>query len=159
VNLLKCSIEQVRYHYLEGLHTKLNDNTQGTPTRFGYELLRDHVLPSVLGNHEGEILYWAGKEIARKFPIFSIDELPTFFEEAGWGTLSLEKTSKKEAFYILTNNTYSMKVIERSYQLESGFLAEQYQQINGFLTESHAEVKVKRELVQLHVKWDPKTIV
>lgn len=150
---------QVRYHYLEGLHTKLNDNTQGTPTRFGYELLRDHVLPSVLGNHEGEILYWAGKEIARKFPIFSIDELPTFFAEAGWGTLSLEKASKNEAFYILTNNTYSMKVIERSYQLESGFLAEQYQQVNGFLTESHAELKVKRELVQLHVKWDTKTIV
>ena len=137
----------------------MNENTNGTPTRFGYELLRDHVLPSVLGAHEGEILYWAGKEIARKFPIFSIDELPSFFNEAGWGTLSLGKSSKNEAFYTLTNDTYSMKVIERTYQLEAGFLAEQYQQVNGILTESHAEPKAKREQVQFHVKWDTKTIL
>ena len=57
------------------------------PTRFGYEILRDHVLPSILGQHEGDILYWSGKEIARKFPIFSVDELPIFFTEAGWGVL------------------------------------------------------------------------
>ena len=144
---------------MEGLHTKLNENTNGTPTRFGYELLRDHLLPSVLGAHEGEILYWAGKEIARKFPIFSIDELPSFFNEAGWGTLSLGISSKKEAFYTLTNDTYSMKVIERTYQLEAGFIAEQHQKITGFLTECHAETKVKNEYVQFQVKWDTKTMV
>lgn len=162
VNSLTCSNETlgiVCYHYLEGLHTKLDNNTNGTPTRFGYELLRDHVLPSVLGSHEGEILYWSGKEIARKFPIFSIDELPSFFIEAGWGTLSLKKSSKKEVFYTLTNNTYSMKVTERTYQLEAGFIAEQYQKINGFLTECYAEPKVKSEQVQFQVKWDTKTII
>ena len=137
----------------------MNENTNGTPTRFGYELLRDHVLPSVLGTHEGEILYWAGKEIARKFPIFSIDELPSFFSEAGWGTLSLGKPSKKEAFYTLSNDTYSMKIIERTYQLEAGFIAEQHQQITGFLTECHAEPKAKNEHVQFQVKWDTKTQV
>ena len=51
-----------------------------------------------------EILYWAGKEVARKFPIFTIEELTTFFTEAGWGLLTLEKTSKEEAFYSLKNN-------------------------------------------------------
>ena len=49
------------------------------------KLLRDHVLPSILGQHEEDILYWAGKEIARKFPVFTIEELPIFFTEAGWG--------------------------------------------------------------------------
>lgn len=144
---------------MEGLHKKLNDNKHGIPTRFGYELLRDQVLPSVLGAHEGEILYWAGKEIARKFPVFSIEEISSFFIEAGWGTLSLGKSSKKETFYTLTNDTYSMKVIERTYQLEAGFIAEQYQKINGLLTECHSELNIKSEQVQFHVKWDSKTKV
>ena len=70
---------------------KMKTNNSGTPTRFGYEIIRDHVLPSILGKNEAEILYWAGKEVARKFPIFTTEELPSFFVEAGWGTLTLEK--------------------------------------------------------------------
>ena len=38
-------------------------------TSFGYELIRDHVLASILGKHEKDILYWAGKDLARKFPL------------------------------------------------------------------------------------------
>ena len=29
---------------------------------FGYEIIRDHVLSNILGKHENEILYWAGKD-------------------------------------------------------------------------------------------------
>ena len=137
----------------------MSENKNGTPTRFGYDILRDHVLPSVLGTHEGEILYWAGKEVARKFPVFSVDELPSFFNEAGWGKLSLEKSSKKEAFYILTNDTYSMKVKERTYHMEAGFIAEQYQKLTSVLTECYAEPIIKDEHVQFQVKWDLKTKV
>ncbi len=32
------------------------------------KLLRDYVLPSILGKHEDDVLYWVGKDIARKFP-------------------------------------------------------------------------------------------
>ncbi len=135
----------------------MNENKNASPTRFGYELLRDQVLPSILGAHEGEILYWAGKELARKFPVFSIEEIPSFFIEAGWGNLSLGKSSKKESFYTLTNDTYSMKVIERTYQLEAGFIAEQYQKLTGLLTECHSELDIKSEQVQFQVKWDSKT--
>lgn len=137
----------------------MSENKNGTPTRFGYDILRDHVLPSVLGTHESEILYWAGKEVARNFPVFSVDELPSFFTEAGWGKLSLEKSSKKEAFYTLTNDTYSMKVTERTFNLEAGFIAEQYQKLTGVLTECHSETITKDERVQFHVKWDLKTKV
>lgn len=77
--------------------------THSAPTRLGYEIIRDHVLPGILGKHEDDILYWAGKDVARKFPIFSVDELPDFFAEAGWGTLTPfpGKTSKDEAVFIL----------------------------------------------------------
>lgn len=131
------------------------------PTRFGYEILRDHVLPSILGPHESDILYWSGKEIARKFPVFVIDELPSFFIEAGWGLLTLEKTTKYEDFYILKDNSEYMNSQKRTFGLEAGFIAEQYQKINGVLTECFGEVKTNKKdaHIQLHVKWDLKSKV
>lgn len=130
-----------------------------TSTQFGYELIRDHVLPSVLGVHEGEILYWAGKELARKFPIFSIEEIPSFFIEAGWGNLTLLKSSKKESFYELADDVNAIKVELRKFQLEAGFIAEQYQKLNGVLTECYAEPKPNNKSVHFHIKWDTKEVI
>ena len=53
-------------------------NEMKTIPTFGYELIRDNILRSVLGKHEEEVLYWAGKELARKFPLFSIEEAASF---------------------------------------------------------------------------------
>lgn len=117
------------------------------------------MLSSVLGAHEGEILYWAGKDIARQFPIFSIEEIPAFFTEAGWGNLTLLESSKKEAFYELANDIDAIKIKQRKFQLEAGFIAEQYQKLTGILTECHAEPKPKHKTVRFHVKWDKKETV
>ena len=131
------------------------------PTRFGYELLRDHVLPNILGPHENDILYWSGKEIARKFPVFSVDELPSFFTEAGWGVLTIDKILKTEVFYTLKQDRKLLNIESRTFNLEAGFIAEQYQKINGLLTECFGEIQEKRTdpHVQFHVKWDSKTKV
>lgn len=145
--------------YPERLYEKLENTINESPTRFGYEILRDHVLPSILGPHESDILYWAGKEVARKFPIFNVEELPTFFTEAGWGMLSLEKENKHETYYILTNDADTMKAAHRTFHLEAGFIAEQYQKLGGLLTECFAEPIQKGEAIQFHVKWDPKAEV
>lgn len=134
----------------------MKKNTYDTTSQFGYELIRDHVIPSILGKHEGDILYWAGKELARKFPIFNIDEIPSFFHEAGWGQLTVKKTSKKAAFYKLQSPGEALKVSERNFQLEAGFIAEQFQKINGFLTECYAEPNKKEHSVTLHIAWDKK---
>lgn len=135
----------------------MENNTNTTPTLFGYELLRDHVLPSILGKHENEILYWSGKELARKFPVFQTDEIPLFFNSAGWGKLVIEKSMKNETLYVLTIETNSEKISNRSYHLESGFIAEQYQKINGFLTECFIKPNLKSTQIEFQVKWDPKT--
>ncbi|MHA6259396.1 YslB family protein [Sporosarcina sp. CAU 1771] len=137
----------------------MEKSTYGVPTQFGYELLRDHVLPSILGPHESDILYWSGKEIARKFPVFNVEELPTFFLEAGWGSLTLEKEAKNEAFFKLKNDSEYINIKERTFHLEAGFIAEQYQKLNGVLTECFAEKINKRNdpHILIHVKWDPKT--
>lgn len=149
----------IYYQNLERLHKTVENNSHTTPTLFGYELLRDHVIPSLLGPHEKEILYWSGKEIARKFPVFQTDEIPVFFSSAGWGELTLERLSKDEAFYMLTIGINDEKFSNRNYDLESGFIAEQYQKINGYLTECFIKPKRKGTQIEFQVKWDLKSSI
>ncbi|WP_432352106.1 YslB family protein [Sporosarcina sp. A2] len=130
----------------------------GEPTRFGYELLRDHVLPGILGKHEDDILYWAGKEIARKFPMFSIDEAPEFFKEAGWGVLTLVSSGREQADYHLSNRITS-PATKDSYHLESGFLAEQFQLANGCLSECYGSRDEKTGQIVLQVRWDETFVI
>ncbi|WP_042474878.1 YslB family protein [Bacillus ndiopicus] len=130
-------------------------NTKTIPT-FGYEIIRDYVLSSILGKHEEDVLYWSGKEIARKFPLFSMEEAAVFFKEAGWGTLSLEKETKDSRTYILTGDPDTLKFDSRCFRLEAGFLAQQLQHQIGFLTECYDEKNSKKQYVQFHLKSDLK---
>ena len=117
---------------------------------FGYELIRDHLLSEILGVHETEILYWAGKSLARKFPLFSMEEAPDFFSQAFFGELTLEKMSKDETVFTLV----PLKIDGRCFKLEAGFLAQQKQKIDGFLTEAYEEVFQKKNLVRITLKTD-----
>ena len=127
-----------------------------TVPSFGYELIRDHVLSSILGKHEDDILYWAGKELGRKFPMFTMEEAISFFQEAGWGLLTLERLTKDEAFYVLTGERDSLQMEHRCFRLEAGFLAQQQQKLSGYMTECFEEKSIKTNTVQFHVKWDLK---
>ena len=117
---------------------------------FGYEIIRDYVLSDILGKHESDILYWAGKSLARKFPLFSMDEAADFFSQAGFGDLVMEKAGKDEMIFVLR----PLKVADRCFKLESGFLAQQQQKIGGFLTEAYDEVIPKKKLVKITLKTD-----
>lgn len=132
-----------------------NNLTKQVP-QFGYEILRDCVLPSILGKHEDQILYWAGKEVARKYPLFSMDEAISFFTEAGWGTLELEKESNNSRTYKLTGDDHLLKFESRNFRLEAGFLAEQLQKQLGFLTECYDDKNSKKQYVLFHLKSDLK---
>ncbi len=94
-----------------------------TISSFGYEIIRDHILSSILGKHEDDVLYWAGKELARKFPCKSQDELIAFFADACWGTLELIKESKDGRIFQLTNDPEILQIKQRSFKLEAGFIA------------------------------------
>lgn len=117
---------------------------------FGYEIIRDYVLSDILGKHESDLLYWAGKSLARKFPLFSLDEAAGFFAEAGFGKLVLEKSGKGETTFVL----HPLKVENRCFKLEAGFLAEQKQKIDGFLTEAYEEVLPRKKIVRITLKTD-----
>ncbi|MEK4521494.1 YslB family protein [Psychrobacillus sp. FSL W7-1457] len=135
----------------------MNEREHSHVTSFGYEIIRDHVLTSILGKHEKEILYWAGKDLARKFPLYSMEEAISFFQEAGWGRLELDKTSKDSAHYTLETYNLPQSGINRCHRLEAGFLAEQKQKIDGYETECYDEFVKKTGLVTFHIKWDLKS--
>ena len=90
------------------------------------------------------------------------EEIYGFFVKAGWGILTEEKTSKKEAEYFLSGPIISRRFNlndQCEFHLEAGFLAEQLQLQNKRITEAVAEPKRRAEKVKLLVRWDTKDII
>ena len=119
-------------------------------SQFGLEVLRNHVIPDILGRHEADILYWAGKSLARKFPLASLDEAPDFFRQAQFGELAIERSSKGETILHLA----AVGLEPRCFKLEAGFLAQQKQNIDGFMTEAFEESLGKKKGVRITLKTD-----
>jgi predicted hydrocarbon binding protein len=116
---------------------------------FAYKLLRNELIPELLGKEQEAILYWAGKALARKFPLQSIEEIIDFFKQASWGELHLIKDKKQEKHF-----TFTPKLSSSSFKLEAGFLAEQIQQQTSFITETFEQSK--RKTMYFIVKSDRK---
>lgn len=126
---------------------------------FGYELVREILLNDILGKDSPQILYWAGKRLARRFPLTEKDEIIAFFQSAGWGKLEILKESNDEMELALTGDIVSRRfdVNENChFQLEAGFLAEQISLQKKFLTEATEEHKRRAKKVIFSVKWDKK---
>ncbi|WP_080844505.1 YslB family protein [Cytobacillus gottheilii] len=129
---------------------------------FGYELIREVLLKDLLGKEAPAILYWAGKRLARKYPLASIDEMTAFFSSAGWGSLTLLNESKNEMDLELTStliNARCKKDEDCTFQLETGFIAEQIEQQKGFICEAFEHPKKRKGKVLITVKWDKKDTI
>lgn len=122
-------------------------DTNSTSPEFGYALLRETLLPELLGHDEPEILYWAGKSLARKYPCDSIEEIMEFFNKAYWGELQLIHEKKRELQLKLqpTNDTYS-------FLLEAGFLAEQLSELKNAAAETYMDEKKEDHI--FYIRWD-----
>lgn len=121
-----------------------------TNEHFGYKILRDHVLSDILGKNENDVLYWAGKSLARKFPLPSLNEAVDFFRQADFGNLAIEKSAKGETVFVLHPETFE----DRCFKLEAGFLAQQEQKLSGCLTEAYDEIVPKKKIVRITLKTD-----
>ena len=129
---------------------------------FGLELLREVLIPDILGQDYQHMLYWAGKGLARKYPVSSIEELSDFFQAAGWGQLTLLHNKKNEMEFELSGELISIrfsKSNEYTFQLEAGFIAEQLQMMNKHITETYEQLKKRANKVVFTVKWDSKDIL
>lgn len=134
------------------------DTTQTIPL-FGYELLREILIPDILGKDTPEITYWAGKHLARKFPLLSIEEMISFFNEAGWGELQLLDEKRNGIKLELSGTTVERRFHmnpEPCFRLEAGFIAHQFQTQKRVVTEAYDEVHKKQRNVIFLVRWDRK---
>ncbi|MCF6408705.1 YslB family protein [Pseudalkalibacillus salsuginis] len=127
---------------------------------FGYELMRDVLLPELLGKEDHSLLYWAGRTLARKYPMDTSEELIQFFAAANFGELRLKEETSKTITFELTSDRISDLLRKRrheGFQLEAGFLAEQIQRKKERITESFEEIKRgKEDKIIFTVQWDRK---
>ncbi|MFJ5717246.1 YslB family protein [Neobacillus sp. NPDC093127] len=137
----------------------LNAAEPRTISIFGYELIREILLPEILGKDTPEILYWAGKLLARKFPLPDYDKVIEFFADASWGQLEIKKENKNELEFELISPLIVSRVkskAEHFFQLEAGFLAQQIQLQKEVIAETYEHPVKKSNKVQFTVKWDNK---
>ncbi|KJE28331.1 YslB family protein [Geobacillus thermoleovorans] len=129
---------------------------------FGAELLRHSLLPDLLGKDAASLLYWAGKQLARRYPLETLDDVALFFERAGWGELSTGEERNDELYIELSGPIIAARFSlygSCSFQLEAGFLAQQIEQQKRFVTEA-VELPPKRDgKARILVKWDRKQAI
>lgn len=119
----------------------------------GYDVLRYISLPDLLGEESNVLLYFMGKNLARKLPPQSLEDIFYTFERLGWGQLDLVKERKKTFIFHLMSDAivYRLKApIETEFRLEAGFLAEAIQLI--YRTECECIEKINRRLQQVELK-------
>ncbi|MFC0557863.1 YslB family protein [Halalkalibacter alkalisediminis] len=124
--------------------------------QFGYDLIRNDVLKEVLGKEHDTLLYWIGKSLARKYPVATIEELISFFEDANWGTLNHIKEKKQVQTFELSG-PWITKQDTRCYQLEAGFLSQQLETWHNCITGT--TYSVKKEAIHFTVELDRKDLV
>ena len=134
------------------------ENFNETTSSFGYELIRDVLIPNLLGTDTHEILYWAGKELARQYPLQNRQDIIRFFDKAGFGLIELNKEQRNKQIYTLSGKIVQARLehAQPSFNLEAGFLAEQIQTQDGLYTEALTEVNKKTKVVSFNVQSDIK---
>ncbi|MCM3768364.1 YslB family protein [Neobacillus niacini] len=126
---------------------------------FGYELIREVLLPEILGKDTPEILYWAGKRLARKYPLETMELIIEFFTKASWGELAIKNETKNVLELELESPLIVSRVkakAEHFFQLEAGFLAQQIEQQKDAIAETFEHPIKKSNKVLFTVKWDRK---
>ncbi|MBG9771585.1 DUF2507 domain-containing protein [Brevibacillus laterosporus] len=91
----------------------------------GHLFFRNVVTQELLGDCEGPILYWMGKEIGETYHIHAAEDMILAFIQLGLGKLELISCTAKQIEYLLTHPHLTMQTtnrLERTLQFETGFL-------------------------------------
>lgn len=126
-------------------------------TTLGASILRDSLLPDLIGN-DTTILYWAGKRIARNFPLAKDEDLPLFFKESNWGDLVRVKEKFGRQTFELSGPIVKLRkqlTNHPEFLLEAGFIAETIQNQSGFTSEASVDLdSSKSDTVFITVQVD-----
>ena len=120
--------------------------------------LRDVLLPALLGKETNGISYWIGKDIARQYPVASVDELITITQQQGFGEHTQRKTGRNPKRYPLggpvVNERLAIDHEKVSFDLEAGFLAMETEFRVGAAAEADI-VDRRRSSIDIVVQHDP----
>jgi predicted hydrocarbon binding protein len=126
---------------------------------FSYEFLREEIIQDILGKDVDEILYWTGKNLARKYNLESFEAIVTFFKHSGFGELEILKEKKDNFELKLTSPLIEQRFKDNrkiSYYLEAGFLAQSIELQRKCITETTIESNARDNSIRFIVKWDAK---
>lgn len=132
---------------------------------FPQMLLREALLPELLGDDQGDISYWAGKSLARRFPLGNPKDAATFFAQAGFGQLTLVKQTAQMTRWQLSGTPVKLRKQvhgDDDFTLEAGFLAEMMAQQLGVAAEAEltdTAHKLQATTVTFNVYTDPDDII
>lgn len=138
--------EPVSLSLLDELHT----------SGAGYDVLRYISLPELLGSESGTLLYFMGRNLARKLDIKAIEDISYVYEKLGWGKLELVKEKKRELTFSLMADVVVQRLkspLDAEFRLESGFLAEAIQIIKGTECECFEEIHRKIHQIEFRVVY------
>ena len=122
----------------------------------GYDILRYIGLPDVLGEQSETILYFLGRQLARKFDIQSLEELIEIYQLMDWGKLDLVKKKKKEWIFHLMSDSGFLRLkasFPVDFRLEAGFLAEALQNLKQVECECTEDINKRIHLVKFSVHF------
>lgn len=119
------------------------------------QLYRDFLLPTILGDDNASILYWAGKRVARKYDLTDFDDLADFFAMAEFGKLEKTKERRSSTTFELSGQTVEDRLDSDSkeFSLESGMIAEAVQKATGKTTESEINILPKEKKVEITARF------
>ncbi|MEE8824160.1 hypothetical protein LASUN_12320 [Lentilactobacillus sunkii] len=118
----------------------INDDTM--KSLLGQELIRDSLIPEILGKDAHEISYWAGKHLARNHRLATYEDLETFFKQFKFGDLKLLKRSGNQISWRLSGEIVAQRLKsfeDPDFYLESGFIAQSCQYILNQQAEAELE--------------------
>ncbi|WP_156171232.1 YslB family protein [Lactobacillus acetotolerans] len=120
------------------------------------QLYRDFLLPTILGDDDATILYWAGKRISRHYDLSSFDDIVSFFNTAEFGTLTKVKERRTSITFELSGQTVTDRINSdsREFSIEGGMIAEAVQKGIGKATESEITILDKEKKVQIVARFD-----
>lgn len=140
---------------------KLYDQLSSSPRGLATATMRDVILPSILGKETNGILYWIGKDLARQYPVKSIDDLITITKQLGFGELQLIKDSNLQHTFRLSGKVVSDRLSidheKTSFSLEAGFIAQELEFQLGTVTEAEVDSIHKKE-VRIFAQNDPQKV-
>ncbi|MGM8366354.1 DUF2507 domain-containing protein [Virgibacillus sp. W0181] len=123
-------------------------------TGAGYDVLRYISLPDLLGSEAHTLLYFMGRNLARKMELHTLEDVADIYNRLGWGRLELVKEKKKYLNFQLMSDSIVQRIkspISTEFRLEAGFLAEAMEMITERSCECREEVNQSLHLVQFQI--------